>query len=249
MIFQPFGLDKVETHKFIYFAGYGLITTFVVLFNGFITMNLFKEFFLPEKWNIWKSFLHNVIMIIPIAVLNWFYFVFMGKPVDLDYSLLQFISITIAVGFFPSIFLVFYLEHKLRRKNLQLSEQANQQLSLKSLSNSGIEELTFKSPNSSLTIKFNDFLCIKSMGNYATLYFFKENQLKREIIRTTMKKIEDDILECKNIIRCHKSYFVNLNKISTTSGNARALYLHINELDFLIPVSRNFSKEITLGTK
>jgi len=75
-----------------------------------------------------------------------------------------------------------------------------------------------------------------------------ENQLKKEIIRITMKKIEYDFLENKKIIRCHKSYFVNLSKVKTTSGNARALYLHINELDFQIPVSRNFSKEIVLGT-
>jgi len=247
-IFQPFGLDKVEENKLPYFAGYGLITTFVVLFNGFITMNLFKEFFLPEKWNIWKSFIHNIIMIIPIAVLNWLYTISIDMPMDMNFSLLQFISITFAVGFFPSIFLVFYLEQRLRRKNILFSKQANQQLESKLSDNLIIEELSFSSQNSSLKINFNDFLCVKSMGNYATLYFMEDDQLKKEIIRTTMKKIEDDFLENKKIIRCHKSYFVNLNKITTTSGNARALYLHINELDFQIPVSRNFSKEIVLGT-
>ena len=247
-IFQPFGLDKVEENKLPYFAGYGLITTFVVIFNGFITMNLFKEFFLPEKWNIWKSFIHNIIMIIPIAVLNWLYTISIDMPMDMNFSLLQFISITFAVGFFPSIFLVFYLEQRLRRKNILFSKQANQQLESKLSDNLIIEELSFSSQNSSLKINFNDFLCVKSMGNYATLYFMEDDQLKKEIIRTTMKKIEDDFLENKKIIRCHKSYFVNLNKIKTTSGNARALYLHINELDFQIPVSRNFSKEIVLGT-
>ena len=247
-IFQPFGLDKVEENKLPYFAGYGLITTFVVIFNGFITMNLFKEFFLPEKWNIWKSFIHNIIMIIPIAVLNWLYTISIDMPMDMNFSLLQFISITFAVGFFPSIFLVFYLEQRLRRKNILFSKQANQQLESKLSDNLIIEELSFSSQNSSLKINFNDFLCVKSMGNYATLYFMEDDQLKKEIIRTTMKKIEDDFLENKKIIRCHKSYFVNLNKITTTSGNARALYLHINELDFQIPVSRNFSKEIVLGT-
>ena len=80
------------------------------------------------------------------------------------------------------------------------------------------------------------------------------SQLEREQIgeRTKsvlqMKKIEDDFWDYKKIIRCHKSYFVNLSKVKTTSGNARALYLHINELDFQIPVSRNFSNEIVLGT-
>ena len=39
-----------------------------------------------------------------------------------------------------------------------------------------------------------------------------------------MKKIEDDFVESKRIIRCHKFYFVNLSKVVTTSGNARVLY-------------------------
>jgi len=247
-IFQPFGLDKVVGNKLLYFAGYGLITSFVVLFNGFITMNLFKDFFLPEKWNVWKSFIHNFIMIIPIAVLNWLYAISIETAMDRSFTLLQFVSITFAVGFFPSVFLVFYLEHRLRHKNLQLSKRANQQLESKLLDDSIIEELSFNSQNQPIKILLDDFVCIKSMGNYVTLYFMKERKLKKEIIRVTMKKIEDDFLENKKIIRCHKSYFVNLSKVVTTSGNARALYLHINELDFQIPVSRNFSKDIILGT-
>lgn len=247
-IFQPFGLDKVEANKLLYFAGYGLITSFVVLLNGFITMNFFKNFFLPEKWNVWKSFIHNFIMIIPIAVLNWIYAISIETAMDMSFTLLQFVSITFAVGFFPSVFLVFYLEQRLRNKNLQLSKRANQQLESKLLDDSKIKELRFNSQNPPIKILFDDFVCIKSMGNYVTLYFMEERQLKKEIIRLTMKKIEEDYFENKKIIRCHKSYFVNLSKVVTTSGNARALYLHINELDFQIPVSRNFSKDIILGT-
>lgn len=176
-IFQPFGLDKVEENKLPYFAGYGLITTFVVLFNGFVTMNLFKEFFLPEKWNIWKSFIHNFIMIIPIAVLNWLYATTIKIPIDMNFSLLQFISITFAVEFFPSLFLVFYLEQRLRRKNLQFSKRANQQLESKSSDNLIIEELSFNPQNSSLKIKYNDFLCVKSMGN--SILYSRESLEKR----------------------------------------------------------------------
>ena len=210
-------------------------------------MNLFKEFFLPEKWKIWKSFIHNLIMIIPIAVLNWIYAISIETAMDMRFTLLQFVSITFAVGFFPSVFLVFYLEQRLRNKNLHLSKRANQQLESKLLDDSIIEELSFYSQNPPINIKFDDFLCVKSMGNYVTLYFLEDSQLKKEIIRLTMKKIEENLLENKNIFRCHKSYFVNLNKVVTTSGNARALYLHFNELDFQIPVSRNFSKDIILG--
>lgn len=247
-VFQPFGLDRVEEYKYLYFSGYGVITSFVILFNGFVSMNLFKEFFSPEKWNIWKSFVHNFIMIIPIAILNWLYFHLLEKPAELDYSLINFIFMTIAVGFFPSIFLIYFFEQKLRHTNENLSEKVNKQLQSKMIKNLELENINFISQSNSISIPQNNFLCIKSMGNYITLYFIEENNIKKEIIRTTMKKIEEDLSTNKNLVRCHKSYFVNLNQVSKTSGNARALYLHLNALDFQIPVSRNFSQEINLGT-
>jgi len=247
-IFQPFGLNNFEGNKLLYFGGYGFITTFVILFNVFIIMNLFKEFFSYEKWNLWKSFVQNSLMIIPIAILNWIYFIYADNTPDLDYSFLTFIFMTIAVGFFPSVLFVYYLEQKLRMKNLQLSEKVNRQLTLNSADNSKTVELNFVSQNSSIKISINDFLCIKSMGNYVTLFFMNDQKLRKEIIRTTMKKIEENFLNHEKIIRCHKSYFVNMNKVKTTSGNARALYLHVEGLDFPVPVSRKFSKTIISGT-
>ncbi|MCF6269393.1 MAG: LytTR family transcriptional regulator [Melioribacteraceae bacterium] len=136
----------------------------------------------------------------------------------------------------------------MRNRNLKLSEKVNNQLKSSSFTASQIEELSFDSANSNIVIKSENLLCVKSMGNYVTLFFLEESQLKKKIIRSTMKGIEKNISESHKIIRCHKSYFVNINKVITTSGNARALYLHINQLNFQIPVSRNFSKKIILGT-
>ncbi len=247
-IFQPFGLDSVESNKILYFGGYGLITTLSTLFNMFVVMKLFKFFFVLEKWTVWKSYIHNVFIILFISFFNWLYYITFEKPVDSDYSFFQFIFITLAVGIFPSFFSIFFLEQKYRKINLLLSQKVNNHLNLNSSNNSNIEDLTFNFPNSQISIKVNNFVCIKSMGNYVTLYFLEDGNLKKEIIRTTMKKIEDDFTDNKIIIRCHKSYFVNLNKVVTTSGNARSLYLHLNELDFQIPVSRSFSKDKILGT-
>ncbi|MCP5063157.1 MAG: LytTR family transcriptional regulator [Ignavibacteriae bacterium] len=253
LIFQPFGTSSIERNKILYLTGFGFITTIVMLFNFFITMNSSKVFFSSENWNVWKFIILNFIMIIPIAILNWIYAVAMTKHANLDFSFavisfLKFIFSTITIGFFPFLLLTLYLEQKLRYKNLNISARLNQQLAEKSLNISEKNDMNFDFHNSNIKILVDDILCVKSMGNYVTLYFLKEKQLEKEIIRTTMKKIEADILDNSKIIRCHKSYFVNLNKVITTSGNARSLYLQISELDFQIPVSRNYSKYIVLGT-
>lgn len=249
LVFEPFGLDRIQGNKILYLLGYGLITTFVILFHHFVTMNIFKQFFLPDKWTIWKSFIHNVIIIFPIAILNWIYFENVNKPFDISHSLLSFIFITFVVGILPSPFFIIYFERRLNSKNLSLSKRVNNKLNNKeALKNQNNYDLEIDFASAKLKINVNDFLCVKSMGNYVTFYYLQNNSMKKEIIRGTMKKFDELFSENKEIIRCHKSHFVNLNKVKTTSGNARALYLHLDELDFPIPVSRNFSKEIILGT-
>ncbi|MCF6269392.1 MAG: hypothetical protein L3J41_06770 [Melioribacteraceae bacterium] len=108
-IFQPFGLDRIENNTFLYFAGYGLITTLIILVNVFIVMNLFKNFFSVENWTVGKSFFHSSIITIFIAFFNWLYFITFDKTSNLDFSFLYFILLTIAVGIFPSMFSIFFL--------------------------------------------------------------------------------------------------------------------------------------------
>ncbi|MEN8191519.1 MAG: LytTR family DNA-binding domain-containing protein [Bacteroidota bacterium] len=245
-IFKPFGLDEVENNEILYFAGYGVITTLVILFNLFVIMNLFPSFYYPEKWNVWKSTIHSFFMIIFIALMNWLYFSSFNKPSDLNHSFLYFIYITFVVGAIPSIFSTYYFEQRFRTRNEEIASRVNQQIAVKN-SNSNSETKKTVVSVANLEISQKDFLCVKSMGNYVTIFFIDNETVKKEIVRTTMKKIEESISNNERIIRCHKSYFVNLNKVETTSGNARALYLHITELDFQIPVSRNYSKELSMN--
>jgi hypothetical protein len=243
-VFEPFGLDAVTLNKPLYFSGYGLITTFVILFNTFVLFKIFKNFFQPEKWTIWKSIVHNFIMILPIALLNWTYFHNCEKPGDLEYSFLNFIFMTFAVGLFPSVFLELYVERHLRRKNELLSRMVNQQVRDRNYSEDKIQNEMVNFSNSSLTLTIDKVLFVNSMGNYVTIYFWDSDEVKKEVIRSTMKTIETDLLNFNKIVRCHKSYFVNLSKVVGTSGNARALYLHLTNIDISIPVSRTFTNQI-----
>ncbi len=243
-VFEPFGLDKITLNKPLYFSGYGLITTFVILFNTFVLFKIFKNFFRPENWNVWKSIVHNFMMIFPIALLNWAYFHCCEKPGDLDYSFLNFIFMTLAVGVFPSIFLGLFSEHHLRRKNELLSEMVNKQFRERNHSEEKIQNETVNFSNSSLTLTIDKVLFVNSMGNYVTIYFWNSDEVKKEVIRSTMKQIETDLLKFNKIVRCHKSYFVNLSKVVGTSGNARSLYLNLTNTDISIPVSRTFTNQI-----
>ena len=72
----------------------------------------------------------------------------------------------------------------------------------------------------------------------------KKRLYGQTLIRNSIKSIEEQLIIFKNIIRCHRSYIVNLDMVSKMSGNARNFNLHIEKLGFKIPVSRSFPKEI-----
>jgi hypothetical protein len=240
LIFQPFGIDDVECCKIEAIAGYGLITFLVVLVNNVLMPLLFKNYFTNKNWNVGKSLLFSFWIILNIATLNWIYNEFLGHTVIAHHDFISFVSITIAVGFFP-MFVFTVLEEKMRHKKelsyktIKVSEQTK---SIKKIKIVGENE------NEQLNIELNQLLCVKSEGNYSVVYYINEDKTLKKTFRTSLKKQEEQFTDFPEIIRCHKSYLVNLSHINEISGNVRNYQFHVQHLDFAIPVSRNFPKEI-----
>lgn len=100
--------------------------------------------------------------------------------------------------------------------------------------------LTIKNSESQLVdIKFEDLICIRSKGNKVIVYFEDKSVVKSELVRKSLKYFQLEIEgQDPKIIRCHKSFIVNLNMVNTISGTTKGFKLHHKELDFKIPVSR-----------
>ncbi len=83
----------------------------------------------------------------------------------------------------------------------------------------------------------NELLFIKSSDNYSEFYFMKDNEVKRKVIRLTLKSIEEQVDHILYITRSHKSYIVNLKQDIKITGNANDTKIFIE--NFSIPVSRS----------
>lgn len=106
------------------------------------------------------------------------------------------------------------------------------------------EEITIESQNQNETMKLLkiDFVCAKSSGNYISVYYKNKGGIVSKIIRNSISKLEKELGKYDKIKRCHRSFIVNFENVNEVSGNARNFNLHVNNLDFLIPVSRNFPR-------
>jgi len=87
-------------------------------------------------------------------------------------------------------------------------------------------------------------LYIKADGNYCTIFYKEENSVNKKMLRSSLKNIENKVKSDEKIIRCHKSYIINMSKVTNMTGNARGYNFFLNEIDYAIPVSRNFPKSL-----
>lgn len=84
-----------------------------------------------------------------------------------------------------------------------------------------------------------NLLCIKSKGNQAIVFYSAKSGIQKKSEKNSLKNFTK-LVESRSakVIRCHKSYIVNLNKLDKISGTSKGYKIHIKDLDFPIPVSR-----------
>lgn len=108
------------------------------------------------------------------------------------------------------------------------------------------ESITILSEKTSGKISFNldDFIAVEAQGNYCMFYIMKKDVVTRKLLHITMKALETRFEEFPQVIRCHKSFLVNIHQISKVNGNSRGYSLVFNDDIDPIPVSRGYQKDV-----
>ena len=66
----------------------------------------------------------------------------------------------------------------------------------------------------------------------------------RQLLRITLKEAEEAATACPSIIRCHRAFLVNLDKVVKVDGNQQGYRLHLEGCKNAIPVSRTYAKKL-----
>jgi len=244
LLFRPFGISKSDFNIPIFLLGYFVITFLVLLFTFFVLPKVFKNFFDSEKWTVGKLMLLFIVQLSMIAILNWLYTTSFDSEIIRQLNFFSFISFTISVGVFPILFFVLIVERYLFKINQEVVNTLSHSIDKKEETKSVKLPIVSENKNESFEIDMECLLCIKSAGNYVDVYYLENDKTISKLIRTSLTKLDEYYIEFKNIQRCHRTHIVNLDNISEVTGNARNYNFHIDYLDFIIPVSRSFSKEI-----
>jgi DNA-binding LytR/AlgR family response regulator len=94
-----------------------------------------------------------------------------------------------------------------------------------------------------LDLNLADLWYVSAEDNYSRLFWKENEQMQERLLRITLKNLEPQ-LEDPAIVRCHRSFLVNLGQDYEVRGDASGYRLASREIGEEIPISRSKGKEI-----
>jgi TolB-like protein/DNA-binding LytR/AlgR family response regulator len=95
----------------------------------------------------------------------------------------------------------------------------------------------------SFKINLRKLVFIEAQENYSRLVWKEKGEIHEKLLRVTLRHIEDQ-LDGTPIIRCHRSYMINLQYPFTIHGNSNGYRLKSPYFRESIPISRSLGKQV-----
>jgi hypothetical protein len=260
IVFQPFHINNWATsHKTLKLAGFGFVS-FVVpfLFNS-LTEIVFPKHILEDRWKVRHEILIILALLFCIALGNLLYCFLLGITTVSFVGFLNTMLATVLLGIFPIALHVMVKHNSLVKINQNQASLINEKISHSSkpsLVNDAVEEITtagkdivetivFVAENEkdSLTLNVTQLLYVESADNYCNIVYNEDGKLKRQLLRSSLKRLESQI-QSETILRCHRTFIVNLKNIHNMEGNAAGYKLSFTDTTISVPVSRNFASNV-----
>ncbi|NGP87449.1 LytTR family transcriptional regulator DNA-binding domain-containing protein [Fodinibius halophilus] len=212
-LFAPFGLAELDINYRLYIClGYGCTSAAAIALNYYLIQPVLPNLFKESTWTVGYQILWIGWILFTISIFNSIYSAWVETAPFSFSQLLISIFYVALVGIFPvtALILVDYL--RLYRKHANRAEELQHKLSALSSANGNTLTFISENKNERLQLKPDELLYLTSADNYVEIVYRINSDLKRSLLRGTLKGFEDQLKET-GVIRCHRSYIV----ISLTS--------------------------------
>lgn len=240
LFFQPFDLNvsKFTSVEVLFF---GVISTFTFLFYQILLPQLWPALFNEKHWTVSHQILFYLCLAFTIATFNGMYINYINQLAFSWENYWYIIVRTAVLGSIPISFIVLYNYNRALKTNVANAAQFKEKLEVNKnpspeqplLIHTHLKETTF-------SLQEDHFLYAQSSGNYLYIY---QTASPKSIYRISLNSLEEQ-LNSSHLIRTHRSYLVNLNKVKQVTGNAQGLKLFLETVEEPIPVSRKYIESV-----
>ena len=255
-VFKPFGLDAWQWQAYVHLVALGVIGFFICMLTDIILKYVVK---MPRSFkkgveyiirrNLWFQLINTPLVALGICLYR--HFVLSDRIEGNQLSLVNFLE-TLAIIAFCSFAIGLYWRFKYRSKYLAMELEETRLLNeeLKKMQEERVEELTLTgTTNESVTLQISHLLFIEAVGNYVKVSHLRDDQVHTDMLRATMKQMEETLQGYPMIVRCHRAFLVNLGQVEqivSHSGSTQLLIKHCHES---LPVSRSNMSQVRAAIK
>jgi hypothetical protein len=243
LIFQPIEISSFSKKEIFYLVTGLAVSTFLVLsFNLIVLPSLFPQIFNNKGWNIKKEIIWNIWILLAISSSD---FVFYSKLLGVFDINFNYIVKIILLAVLPVAVLIIINQERLLKAHLKSAQQLNEKLIESKQQKEKFINFESDYKKDKLIIKLDSLILIKSADNYIEVYYESDGLVKKQMIRTTLQKAELVINEYDFVVRCHRAFIVNINRIAEIQGNSQGYKLFFNKIDFPAIVSQKYINEFS----
>lgn len=229
-ILQPFGINGTGYQMFWACAGFGAVTVvFGLVFDICIRFILRLRSDLPS-FTLWKWILQSAVLLLWIAVGNYAFLQLISNDQWSTPGLLGMMWNTLIVGLFPIVFSGIMVQLRAAKRNQGIASGLRQSHPTEKQGPASIPEQCI-------------LVFAEAMQNYVALHYKTGTDITKTVERNTLQNTMAQITDTK-VVRCHRSYIVNMALVSEVSGNAQGLKLKLTGVDDEIPVSRSYIETV-----
>jgi DNA-binding LytR/AlgR family response regulator len=268
-VFKPFGLEAWQWQGYVHLIALGVIGFSICMMTDIILKYIVK---MPRSFkkgaeyiirrNLWFQLINTPLVALGICLYR--HFVLSDRIEGNQLSLVNFLE-TLAIIAFCSFAIGLYWRFKYRSKYLAMELEETRLLNeeLKKMQDISVvnkveepiekprlQELTLTgTTNESVTLQISHLLYIEAVGNYVKVSHLRNDQVQTDMIRATMKQMEETLQGYPMIVRCHRAFLVNLGQveqIASHSGSTQLLIKHCHES---LPVSRSNMSQVKAAIK
>jgi len=249
--FDPYdnylAIPKFEIPVKIIQLGYGINTTVVIYSLYWL---LFRKLRFANESRPWKTYHHWLLLIAIMSIAGFIgtiYHRFMMEVGEVAISYYLFVTIPRSIMISVPLFIITILLDQLY-VNKPSNETAvttvqttcNEEL----LKIQADKKIILKSPlvNQCIEIQPSQIAYIKASGNYVEIYTIGNK--KPQLLRASLHFIAARLELYNFIIKCHRQYYVNINKIDSHKGNSQRIILTLEDTKDEVPVSKSYTKTV-----
>lgn len=248
VMYEPFGYRLNNVSKFLELLGF----TFIAFFYSLLFFLIILRFVNKEKWTIAKNslYLSSFLFITGISIFFYDFHIISGYSFS-DYGNMYFwkrvltdVCGTFSIGIFP-LYISYLLE-----KNYNLKKSLDETIyvsecllySRNEYYDENIISLRGETKDS-LEVCPDRIVYIESSGNYVNIYY-NNGSVEKKTIRTSIKKIEEQLSIYGFFVRCHRAFIVNMNYVLKFGRNTLGYRISLDGCEDDVPVSRTYLSSV-----